>query len=110
MDYSIGRMTYSYEVNGEGPCIVLLHGFTGSQSTWTTFVAEWQSAFRIITVDLPGHGKTMGQASRSMSQVSDDLASLFTYLEIGPFHLVGYSLGGRTRSEEHTSELQSRGH
>src|SRR5690625_8007500 len=38
----------------------------------------------------------MGQASLSMSQVSDDLASLFTYLEIGPFHLVGYSLGGRT--------------
>lgn len=96
MEYSIGEMTYSYKVDGEGPCIVLLHGFTGSQSTWSAFVEKWQSSFRMITVDLPGHGKTIGQASRTMKEVCDDLACLFTHLEIGPFHLVGYSLGGRT--------------
>ena len=95
MEFSIGDATYHYEVNGQGPPIVLLHGFTGSQATWSTFVSKWKDKFQLITIDLPGHGQTVTGTTRTMETCSDDLRQLFDHLKLAPFHLVGYSMGGR---------------
>lgn len=88
-------MTYAYEISGKGIPIVLLHGFTGSRSTWSSFVATWKEDFQIITVDLPGHGETTLQSNRSMEECCEDLAKLFEHIGLTTFHLLGYSMGGR---------------
>lgn len=92
----VGDANYSCTVHGQGPPIVLLHGFTGRASTWDLFVNRWQKDFQVITIDLPGHGKTTTKTPRTMESCCDDLMYIFQYLQLPFVHLVGYSMGGRT--------------
>lgn len=95
MEFSIRDAIYHYEITGEGIPIVLLHGFTGSHHTWSSFISKWQEHFQLITIDLPGHGKTVTKTSRTMESCCHDLRQLFDHLELTTFHLLGYSMGGR---------------
>ena len=47
-----------YQVDGEGPDLVLLHGFTGTLESWrwTGYVEQLHDDFRLILVDARGHG------------------------------------------------------
>ncbi|GAB3800612.1 2-succinyl-6-hydroxy-2,4-cyclohexadiene-1-carboxylate synthase [Virgibacillus kimchii] len=96
MYQSIGSNTYWYEIHGTGEPLVMLHGFTGSGETWADFITEEKKDFQIITVDLPGHGKTDAPHITSMEEACRDLDQLFSRLKLGSFHLLGYSMGGRT--------------
>jgi 2-succinyl-6-hydroxy-2,4-cyclohexadiene-1-carboxylate synthase len=83
---------------GEGPPLVLLHGFTGSGRSWDRFIPSWSSHFRTIAVDLIGHGQSEApdDPSRySMEHVVQDLAALLDQLEVGEASVLGYSMGGR---------------
>ena len=95
MKFFVGDAIYHYEITGEGKPIVLLHGFTGSHDTWLPFISEWKDDFKLITIDLPGHGKTITDTPRTMEACCHDLRQLFDDLELTSFHLVGYSMGGR---------------
>ncbi|MYL40017.1 2-succinyl-6-hydroxy-2,4-cyclohexadiene-1-carboxylate synthase [Virgibacillus salexigens] len=95
MYFCINQMKYWYEVQGDGDPLVLLHGFTGSRNTWKPFIQSWKNNWTCITIDLPGHGKTTGSVS-SMEACCVDLHALFNYLKLNKFHLLGYSMGGRT--------------
>ncbi|GAB3047474.1 2-succinyl-6-hydroxy-2,4-cyclohexadiene-1-carboxylate synthase [Virgibacillus ainsalahensis] len=96
MYFSINDASYWYEIHGEGRPVVLLHGFTGSSSTWTDFISMLQNNFKIISIDLPGHGKTKTPTPKSMEACCHDLKELVHYIQLEKFHLLGYSLGGRT--------------
>ncbi|WP_343273766.1 2-succinyl-6-hydroxy-2,4-cyclohexadiene-1-carboxylate synthase [Lentibacillus songyuanensis] len=96
MYFSINDATYWYELHGKGPAVVLLHGFTGSSTTWNPFIRSFAPSFQVITIDLPGHGKTNMKTPWSMEACCKDLRDLFTYLGLTKIHLVGYSMGGRT--------------
>lgn len=110
MYYSINDATYWYEIHGQGVPIVMLHGFTGSGSTWKHFITKWKNDLQIITIDLPGHGKTTTPSLKSMEQCCQDLMHLFDHLNLETFHLLGYSMGGRTAlslSMLHPERVQS---
>ncbi|HLR73319.1 MAG TPA: 2-succinyl-6-hydroxy-2,4-cyclohexadiene-1-carboxylate synthase [Pseudogracilibacillus sp.] len=94
--HTIDETTYAFTDNGSGLALVLLHGFTGSSETWRNFIENWQTKYRVITVDLPGHGKTTGKSTLSMQEVCHHLLVLFDLLAIEKCHLLGYSMGGRT--------------
>lgn len=94
--FKIGDAKYSYTVHGQGTPIVLLHGFTGRASTWNRLVERLQDKFKIITIDLPGHGHTSTETPRTMEHCCDDLMQLFKHLQLTSVHLIGYSMGGRT--------------
>ncbi|WP_249871150.1 2-succinyl-6-hydroxy-2,4-cyclohexadiene-1-carboxylate synthase [Oceanobacillus saliphilus] len=96
MYFSREDAAYWYEIHGEGVPVVMLHGFTGSSAAWKPFVDSWGSGYQLITVDLPGHGKTRTPSPRSMADCCKDLFELFQSIDLGPFHLLGYSMGGRT--------------
>jgi len=95
---SVNGKTYRVLTDGDGVPLVLLHGFTGSSETWLPFFPVFRRAFRLVAVDLPGHGQTVcpddPQLYR-MEQVCDDLLALLDRLGIDTFHLLGYSMGGR---------------
>lgn len=93
--FTIDDATYAYEISGEGIPVVLLHGFTGSRSTWSTFVSAWKGKFQLIAVDLPGHGETMIETPRTMNECCYDLVKLFEHLQLTKLHMIGYSMGGR---------------
>ncbi len=96
MYVEINGVTYAYDIVGKGIPILLLHGFTGTRSTWKSFVQAWQDEFQIITIDLPGHGETKISSPRTMAACCHDLAQFCRYLGITSLHVVGYSMGGRT--------------
>lgn len=80
------------------PTVVLLHGFTGTSSTWAEVSALLKGKLKVVAVDLTGHGKTTipGDSSRySMAEQIADLEVLFTEMNLAAFTLVGYSMGGR---------------
>lgn len=80
------------------PVIVFLHGFTGSTSSWDEVVTALAGRFRMIAIDLIGHGKTSIPDHERRFQMSEqlaDLESLFAELNLTSFTMVGYSMGGR---------------
>ncbi|WP_100013199.1 2-succinyl-6-hydroxy-2,4-cyclohexadiene-1-carboxylate synthase [Lentibacillus sediminis] len=96
MYVSINDSMYWYEESGDGIPLVMLHGFTGSSRTWEDFSKTHGQGFRVITVDLPGHGKTQTPNGLTMEQCCRELGDLFKALNLDRFHLLGYSMGGRT--------------
>jgi 2-succinyl-6-hydroxy-2,4-cyclohexadiene-1-carboxylate synthase len=84
--------------SGEGLPLLLLHGFTGSSSTWDYFRSKLEQSFRVIAVDLPGHGQSSvpdDPHRYSLDRLSVDLARVLDELEIDRAAVFGYSMGGR---------------
>lgn len=96
MYFSVEDMDYWYEITGEGIPVVLLHGFTGSTTTWNNIIESSPQGIQYITIDLPGHGRTKGNLIKTMDATCSDLYKLIQHLKLGEFYLVGYSMGGRT--------------
>jgi 2-succinyl-6-hydroxy-2,4-cyclohexadiene-1-carboxylate synthase len=96
--YRLNGLSYHVELAGEGPPLLLLHGFAGSAAIWRPFLPEWARSRRIAAVDLPGHGRTdvpRNPARCSMENVAADLCRLLDRLSIGRTAVLGYSMGGR---------------
>ena len=85
-------------LSGDGPPLVLLHGFTGSTETWAPLRTSLGTAHRIIAIDLPGHGRSSAPAEPAryaLDRFADDLARVLDTLRTERVALLGYSLGGR---------------
>lgn len=77
--------------------IVMLHGFTGSTATWDD-VAVSISDYRIVAVDLIGHGQTdspQDTGAYTMEEQILQLNEIFQQLNLPEVILLGYSMGGR---------------
>lgn len=86
------------ELSGRGPPVVLLHGFTGSTTTWSPLVSSLRDEFTTVAVDLPGHGRSSAprEARRyGLTRLADDLATVLDNVHLPRVVLLGYSLGGR---------------
>ncbi|MGB3632722.1 MAG: 2-succinyl-6-hydroxy-2,4-cyclohexadiene-1-carboxylate synthase [Rubrobacteraceae bacterium] len=88
-----------YEAVGdpEHPTILFLHGFMGSSEDWKASIAALEGHFYCITVDLPGHGESLGLPPEgyTMEGATRSLADLLNELGVGRVTVVGYSMGGR---------------
>ncbi|MFB3052562.1 MAG: 2-succinyl-6-hydroxy-2,4-cyclohexadiene-1-carboxylate synthase [Dehalococcoidia bacterium] len=88
------------EVSGEGPPLLLLHGFSGSAATWTPHLEAWQG-FTAIAVELLGHGASDCPADRRRYRMERCLGDLVALLDRLPasggrrMAVLGYSMGGR---------------
>src|ERR1051326_6069297 len=47
-----------YEDTGKGMPLLLLHGFGGTASAWRSITPNLSKYYRIIAIDLPGHGRS----------------------------------------------------
>ncbi len=86
-----------YEVWGEGPAIVFLHGTTGdSSSYWAKQVPFFSQEFKVITVDLQGHGKSklVNTGEGYLEGCASDVSRILDELNIARAHIVGLSKGG----------------
>ncbi len=90
-----GGVTIHYEDAGSGPALVLVHGWSMSGRVWA-FQEELADAYRLITVDLRGHGASSAPAAGyAFVDFVADLASLFAQLELREATLVGWSMGAQ---------------
>lgn len=80
---------------GEGPCLLLLHGFTESYHCWEPIAAVLSDSFRVIVPDLPGSGGSDLIAKEAgMDQMASSLWQLLNSLDIDKCTVVGHSMGG----------------
>ncbi len=84
-----------YEDQGVGQPIVLVHGWTCSSKFWQKNVPELAKEFRVVTLDLRGHGKSSKVLSgHTVGQYARDVRALIEHLELQDVVLAGWSLGG----------------
>ncbi|KEZ52918.1 MULTISPECIES: alpha/beta fold hydrolase [Metabacillus] len=94
-EQNIGDVSLSYSDDGEGHCIVLLHGFCGSRGYFNKIIPDISENYRVIACDLRGHGHSSTVKDEySITSMADDLATLFDVLEIEKVTMIGHSLGG----------------
>lgn len=87
-------MNYKISGNGLAP-LVLVHGYMEDLSIWDKMIPHLSQDFKIIRVDLPGHGNTpLKEEVSYMDQMASDLKALLKELEMDKFHLLGHSMGG----------------
>jgi len=86
----------NYELSGEGDCLVMVHGFTDNLTMWYNQIPVFSSMFKVLTVDVRGHGKTeTPEGDLSMELFADDLHAVLEALNIEKACVLGYSMGGR---------------
>jgi len=92
--YSIAYL----EREGRGETIVLLHGFAANKDTWLRFVRYLPKQYRVLVIDLAGHGDR-SQARQietpfDVDHLQADFSRIIDRLGGNHFHLAGNSLGG----------------
>jgi pimeloyl-ACP methyl ester carboxylesterase len=78
------------------PVVLLLHGWTASADlNFFPVYDRLAESYRVIAMDLRGHGRGMRSAEPfSLEACADDAAELLAQLQAGPVITVGYSMGG----------------
>lgn len=97
MRLAVNGVTYHVEVEGSGPAVLFLHGFTGSSDTWKPHVAALKG-FTAVGLDFLGHGRSDAPAAierYGMDACVDDVLAIMDQLGMERCAIVGYSMGGR---------------
>lgn len=97
---------------GKGRPLVLLHGITLRADVWAPQFHQLADRYRVIAVDLRGHGTSKaGSSGFGIPRLGDDLATVLTELDLHDAVLVGHSMGGMTVMQfcgDHTDVLDER--
>lgn len=93
-----GGLVVHYKDQGDlnAPVLLLVHGFTSSTETWSEWVPGLTEDYRVISVDLPGHGLTRVQENTDFSTAGlvEFLKAFSEALRLETFTLAGSSMGG----------------
>ena len=89
-----------YQVEGDGPPLVLQHGFTSSLQSWYAYgyVATLRQHYQLILIDARGHGqseKLYDPQAYALQHRVEDVLAVLDALQVDNAHYLGYSMGGR---------------
>ena len=83
-----------YDLGGEGPLLVLLHGWTHDRRVWELQIADLESDFTVLRCDRRGWGRSEGAPDPSMD--ADDLDVLLGALDFDSAYVLGHSQGAQS--------------
>jgi len=97
MYFESGGARLYYERHGDaGRPVLLLHGWGGKCESFRPVIRDFQSEYRLIAVDFPGHGRSSEPPSPwSVTEYARLIAALMENLGIDNADIIGHSLGGR---------------
>ncbi len=91
----INSANIRFSDKGNGNCVVLLHGYLESFEIWNGFADELSKKFRVVAIDLPGHGKSVAfSGEASVEQMAEAVEAVLDYLKINKAVFIGHSMGG----------------
>jgi len=94
MKASKGKIEINYVVEGSGPPVTLVHGVGSNLDSWDAIAERLARHFRVVRLDLRGHGKSSRIETCRLEDFLDDVSLVLDTLGIARTHLVGFSLGG----------------
>jgi pimeloyl-ACP methyl ester carboxylesterase len=86
-----------YEDTGKGMPLILLHGFTGTASVWKPFIPQFSKFYRVIAIDLPGHGRSDYMDTTNVylhKRAAEYILGVLDKLQIDSADVMGISSGG----------------
>jgi pimeloyl-ACP methyl ester carboxylesterase len=89
-----------YDITGDGPALILLHGFPGKRQVWheAGYGEHLRRDFTVISIDLRGNGESGKPRTQEAYHVEKELEDLFAIADacsVSRFLLWGFSFGGR---------------
>jgi pimeloyl-ACP methyl ester carboxylesterase len=92
----LGGVGLAYELHGasDAPPLVLLHALGEGRSDWAPVVGRFAERFRVVAVDLRGHGDSDWPGTYSFQFMADDVLRLLDHLGLSHVTLLGHSMGG----------------
>lgn len=108
----VGDTDWAYYEGGDGPTLVLLHGYGVDRTAWLKIAPMLTSHFHVIIPDLPGWGDSTRNRGDNydISHQAQRLQGFVHTLELKPFVLVGHSMGGAiagTYASEHPDQVRA---
>ena len=103
----------AYAKGGNGPAVLLLHGFPQTHAMWCDVAPVLAEHFTVVAADLRGYGasaKPEGAGAHSFRNMAADQHALMQHLGFEHFHLLGHDRGGRTAHRlalDHTDAVRS---
>ncbi len=82
-----------YEVVGSGHPLILIHGATLDARMWDDQVEAFSQRYRVVRLDVRGHGQSAPPSGKPYSR-SEDLKALLDHLGLAHAHVLGLSMGG----------------
>ncbi len=93
VEFKKGKIAYTDK--GKGRVIVLLHGFLGSKELWDDTRNALAKQFRVICIDLPGHGQSDSYGYiHKMDMMAKAVKAVMDKLHLKKYAIVGHSMGG----------------
>jgi pimeloyl-ACP methyl ester carboxylesterase len=85
-----------YKIRGHGDITLLfVHGSYFDQGYWRNQVRHFEPGYRVVTLDLPGHGESgINRAQWSMQGFAEDVCAVMDALGPGRIILIGHSMAG----------------
>jgi pimeloyl-ACP methyl ester carboxylesterase len=94
-EVAIDGLSVSYTRAGDGPALVLLHGFSYDLRAWRTQTEAFSDQFTVIAWDAPGAGRSSDPPETfGISDWADCLAAFLADIEVEEAHVLGLSWGG----------------
>lgn len=93
---SADGVSINYEIQGKGsPTLFFVHGWSCDSTYWSDQISFFKDKFQVITIDLPGHGKSGDNREFwTVAKFGEDVASVANQLDLKQVILIGHSLGG----------------
>jgi len=85
-----------YAVQGKGePTLVFIHCWGCNRHLWDNQVLEFSKKYRVVTIDLPGHGESgLDRKDWTVESFGDDVKTVVAKLDLKRVVLIGSSMGG----------------
>jgi len=91
----VNGININYAVHGQGPELILIHGFGGNLTYWEPQVRAFSQKFRVITFDQRGCGQSgQPQFGFRIDDLVEELHQLMIALKVAKAYLLGFSQGG----------------
>lgn len=85
----------NHREEGAGEAVILIHGFPMNEHVWDSFREKLSDSFRVVTLDLPGFGKSEAlPAGFTLEDVADAVLAFIKEKQYPNPVIVGHSLGG----------------
>ncbi|MDR1876639.1 MAG: alpha/beta hydrolase [Flavobacteriaceae bacterium] len=85
-----------YRDKGKGKAVIFLHGFLENSRMWRYFQNKLSKKYRVITLDLPGHGRSSKKTNEvnRMEYMADKVNKVLEHLKLEEVIIIGHSMGG----------------